>query len=351
MHKTEDFNYTQAFKLESGESLPGFQLRFTTYGKLNKAQDNVVWVCHALTANANFLDWWEGMFGKGKLYDPSQYFIICANILGSCYGSTGPLSINPKTGQPFFHSFPPLTNRDMVRAFDLLRQYLGIEHIHTVIGGSLGGQHALEWAIMRPDKISHLIQICSNAQHSPWGIAFNESQRMAIENDTTWPESHPEAGLMGLRTARSIALLSYRNYQTYQKTQSETTPTKLDGFRASSYQQYQGEKLAKRFNAFSYWILSKAMDSHHVGRGRGNIVHALKEVRAQALFLGVTSDILFPLSEQEFLAKHVPGAHLAAIESIYGHDGFLIETAALTQKIKTFYEQANIEATPHENKQ
>lgn len=337
MHQTEDFIYSEKFELESGEYLPGFRLRFTTYGRLNEARDNVIWICHALTANANFMDWWNGLFGKDKLYDPEKYYIICANMPGSCYGSTGPLSINPESGQPFYHDFPQLTNRDMVRTFDLLRQYLDITRIHTVIGGSLGGQHALEWAIMQADKIQHLIQLCSNAQHSAWGIAFNESQRMAIENDPSWKENHPEAGLQGMRTARGIALLSYRHYRTYQKTQAETTSDKLDTYRASSYQQYQGDKLARRFNAYSYWILSKAMDSHNVGRDRGTVIHALEKIRAHALFLGVSTDLLFPVNEQEFLARHVAGAQLSVVDSDYGHDGFLIEVDALSNEIRHFY--------------
>jgi len=337
MHRTEDFIYQDNFELEPGGYLPGFQLRFTTYGQLNEKRDNVIWVCHALTANADFLDWWKGLFGSGKLYDPEKYFVVCANALGSCYGSTGPLSTNSISGKPFFHDFPQLTNRDIVRAFDLLRQHLGIELIHTVIGGSLGGQHALEWAIMRPDKIKHLVQLCSNAQHSPWGIAFNESQRMAIENDPSWTEDSPEAGLQGMRTARSIALLSYRHYQTYENSQLERDMDKLNAFKASSYQRYQGEKLARRFNAYSYWILSKAMDSHHVGRGRGSLKQALEKVQAHALFLGVSTDLLFPINEQEFLSRHVSRGQFAVINSAYGHDGFLIEIPRLEQEIGRFY--------------
>lgn len=339
MHQEDYFKYTEVFKLESGSTLPGFQLHYTTFGTLNEARDNVIWVCHALTANSNFLDWWEGLFGKGRLYDPDKHFVVCANMLGSCYGSTGPLSINPKTQKPFYHDFPPLTNRDMVKAFDLLRQALGIEQIHTLIGGSLGGQHALEWAIMEPDRMKHLIQLCSNAQHSPWGIAFNESQRMAIAQDPTWTNEEDEAGLQGMATARSIALLSYRHYRTYQKTQRETTNDKTDGYKASSYQKYQGEKLVRRFNAFSYWILSKVMDSHNVARGRESMQAALAQVKARALFLGVSTDILFPVSEQQFLAAHVKEAQLAIIDSEYGHDGFLIETSSLTDEIRHFYEK------------
>ncbi|MDF9798116.1 homoserine O-acetyltransferase [Catalinimonas alkaloidigena] len=340
MQREDNFIYEEQFMLESGESLPGFQLRYTTFGQLNEAKDNVIWVCHALTANANFLDWWEGLFGKGRLYDPEKYFIICANMLGSCYGSTGPLSINPASRKPYFHDFPLLSNRDMVKAFDLLRQSLGIDRIHTVIGGSLGGQHALEWAVMEPDRITHMVQLCSNAQHSPWGIAFNESQRMAIEQDPTWTNKDANAGMHGLATARSIALLSYRHYNTYQKTQSETTNGKVNHFKASSYQRYQGDKLVRRFNAYSYWLLSKAMDSHNVARGRAGMDEVLANVKAQSLFLGVSTDILFPVSEQQFLSDRVANAQLAIIDSDYGHDGFLIEIPSLTREIRRFYEKA-----------
>lgn len=339
MLHTEDFQYQPSFELELGGSLPGFQLRFTTFGSMNRDKTNVVWVCHALTGNANVLDWWPGLFGKGMLYDPEQYFIICANMLGSCYGSTGPLSVNPLTRQPFYHDFPVLTNRDMLRSFDLLRQHLGIARIDTLIGGSMGGQHALEWSIMHPDCVTNLIQIASNAQHSPWGIAFNETQRMAIEQDATWQHNHPDAGLNGMKTARAIALLSYRHYRTYEKTQSEDADAPTDHYRASSYQQYQGEKLARRFNAFSYWTLSKAMDSHHVGRDRGGIVRAIQAVKARCLFVGMKTDLLFPLIEQEFLARHVPKATLSVLDSDYGHDGFLIETAKLTEAITAFYDK------------
>lgn len=339
MVKTDIFQYNQTFELESGTSLPGFQLQYSTLGKLNKDKSNVVWVCHALTGNSDFTEWWPGLFGNGFLFDPEKHFVICANMLGSCYGSTGPLSVNPLTGKPFFHDFPQITNRDIVNSFDLLRQHLRIENIHTLMGGSMGGQHALEWAIMHPDRIEYLIQIASNARHSPWGIAFNEAQRMAIEHDASWQTNTPEAGMNGMRAARAVALLSYRNYRTYEKTQSEDTDEKLNQFRASSYQRYQGDKLYRRFNAYTYWILSQAMDSHNVGRGRGGISHALKKIKARSLFVGVRSDVLFPLSEQEFLAKHVPHASLAVIDSDYGHDGFLIEIGTLAKSIAAFYER------------
>src|SRR5690606_25880391 len=153
--------------------------------------------------NATVTDWWEGLFGIGKLYNPEEYTIICANSLGGCYGSTGPLSVNPETGIPYYNDFPFLTNRDIVRAFDLLREHLGIKAIHTLIGGSLGGQQALEWSILVPKLSENLIIIASNAFHSPWGIAFNESQRMAISLDKTWGEKNEKAGLEGMKIART----------------------------------------------------------------------------------------------------------------------------------------------------
>lgn len=329
--------------------LPGFQLAYTTFGRLNKERSNVVWVCHALTGSSDFTDWWAGLFGKGKLYDPEEWFVICANTLGGCYGSTGPLSLNPDTLQPFYHSFPQLTNRDIVRAFDLLRQELGLAQVHTLLGGSLGGQQALEWAVQQPEVFQCLVHVASNARHSAWGIAFNESQRMAIRQDSTWQQSIPEAGLEGLKTARAIAMLSYRHYKGYEETQQEPGNSITDNFRAASYQVYQGEKLAGRFNAYTYWYLSKAMDSHHIGRDRGGVGKALERLKARCLFVGVDTDLLFPVEEQRALHTQVPGSDFALIHSLYGHDGFLVETAQLSQAIQAFYETEKIKHLHYEN--
>ena len=275
---------------------------------LNSQKDNIIWVCHALTANADVADWWPGMVGSGALFDTDRYFIICANMLGSCYGSTNALSLNPRTQAPYFHDFPLLTNRDIVRAFDLLREDLAIEKIRMVIGGSLGGQQCLEWAIMQPEVFDKLVPIATNARHSPWGIAFNESQRMAIAADASWQENHPEAGLEGMRAARAIALLSYRNYDTYWNTQLEPNLEEYQDYRASSYQQYQGDKLKKRFHAFAYWTLSKAMDSQNLGRGRGSLEDALSQIEAETLVVGLPTDWLFPIEEQRFPADpYSPG--------------------------------------------
>ncbi|MPR32731.1 homoserine O-acetyltransferase family protein [Salmonirosea aquatica] len=332
------FKYPYTFTLESGRELPGFELAYTTCGTRSANDDNIVWVCHALTGSANAAEWWDGLVGANTHFDPSRHFIVCANVLGSAYGSTGPLSINPLTQQPYYHDFPTLTVRDVVAALDLLRQELEIERISVCLGGSLGGQQSLEWAIQEPDLFDELILIASNAVHSSWGIAFNESQRMAIQADASWTQASPEAGMLGMSAARSIALLSYRNYDTYNFTQARDNPDQIDEFRASSYQRYQGEKFMKRFNAFSYWVLSKVMDSHNVGRNRGGIVNALGMVKARTLVLGIKSDMLFPTVEQQFQARHIPDAEYQEIDSLYGHDGFLIEYKQLTQVIRAWQE-------------
>lgn len=330
------FNPSKTFELESGKRVNNLEIAYHTYGQLNAAQDNVVWVCHALTANSDVFDWWPGLFGENDLFNPNEYFIVCANNIGSPYGTTNPLSTNPLTGQPYYLAFPQFSVRDLAAAHCLLADHLGIKQVAVLIGGSLGGQQALEWAISDPDRINRLVLMATNAVHSPWGIAFNESQRLAISADQTFYANTPDGGAKGLKAARSIALLSYRGYDTYGTTQRETTNEKQDDFKASSYQHYQGEKLVKRFNAYSYWYLSKAMDGHNVGRGRLSIPGALHRVRAKTLVIGINTDLLFPVAEQKFLARHIPGAAYTEIKSCYGHDGFLIETGLLAKEIADF---------------
>ena len=324
------------FELECGEILPELEIHYHYTGELNENNSNVIWVCHALTANSDVEAWWPGMVGSGLAFDTDRYFILCANILGSCYGSTGPVSLNPHTGAKYGKEFPMVTVKDMVNAHQLLCDYLEIQQIQLITGGSLGGQQALEWAVVNPDLFAHLVPIATNAIASPWGIAFNESQRMAIQADPGFQAgqfSYPSAGL---RAARSIALLSYRNAQTYNKTQAETSKDKLQDFKACSYQQYQGEKLDKRFDHFSYYTLTKALDSQNLGRGRKSLESALIQIEVKTMVIGISSDLLFPVHEQRFIAKHIPGASLIEIDSFYGHDGFLLEVDQLTKAITNF---------------
>lgn len=333
------FHHKQAFKLESGKELPDFHLEYQTWGTLNADQSNVVWVCHALTANADAVDWWPGLVGPDCLFNPEEHYIICANMLGSCYGSSSATDINPLTGEPYFHDFPVYTIRDIVGTLELLRQHLKIEHIKVLLGGSMGGQQALEWAILKPEIFSYLIPIATNARHSAWGIAFNESQRLALAADPSWKERRADAGQAGLKAARAIAMLSYRHYDTYVEFQTDEEENKLEHFRATTYQSYQGDKLVKRFNAFAYYYLSKAMDSHHLGRGRGSVEEALSLIQAKTLVIAISSDLLFPQQEQEYIAKHIPGAQFVSVDSRYGHDGFLIETESLSVHIQSFIQR------------
>jgi homoserine O-acetyltransferase len=333
------FRHSASFTLECGITIPGYHLAYHTYGTLK--ENNVVWIFHALTANSDPTDWWPGLVGEGKLFDPSKYFIVCVNMPGSCYGSVGPLEQIQGSREFYYHAFPFFTTRDMIRAYQPLKQQLGISKIHIGIGGSMGGQQLLEWAIEEPALFEHIIPIATNAWHSPWGKAFNESQRWCIESDPGWKKRSPDAGLEGMKLARSVALLSYRHYQTYDLFQNDENTGSLSNYKAASYQQYQGEKLAKRFNAFSYYALLRSMDSHHVGRHRKDAATALQQITAAALVIGLTSDILFPLSEQKYLATHIPNAKYAEIDSVYGHDGFLLEYEAIEKEIMQFLKNNN----------
>jgi homoserine O-acetyltransferase/O-succinyltransferase len=333
--------HNHPFVTESGTSLPGLEIAYHTWGKLNKKGDNVIWVCHALTANSDVETWWPGMVGEEMIFDIKKYFVVCANILGSCYGTTGPLSENPETSQPWLNDFPVITVRDAVRLHEILRVHLGISVIHTIIGSSIGGYQALEYSIMYPVVIKRLIFIASNARQSPWAIAFNESQRLSIEADSSFFANDTEGGKKGLKAARSIALLSYRTAYAYNQTQAEETDDKFISFRASSYQAYQGDKLVNRFNPWSYYRLTQFSDSHNVGRGRGGVINALKKVKASTLCIGIKSDILFPVTEQKFVAENVKDGQYSEIDSFFGHDGFLIEAGQVSAVIRKFWKETS----------
>lgn len=332
----ETVHFNDIIELEGGGVLKGVDVAFHAYGTMNNERSNVIWVCHALTANSDVEAWWPGMVGPGQLFDTNRYFVICANIPGSCYGTSGPLSLNPETGEAYYSDFPMVSVRDMVKVHQLLRNHLRISRIFMITGGSLGGQQALEWAVTEPDLFDYLVPIATNAIASPWGIAFNESQRMALEADCSFGKREEGAGNAGMRAARSIALLSYRTGHAYNKTQEDENKNLLEGFRAASYQRYQGDKLVKRFNAYSYYFLSKALDSHNLGRNRGGVDNALKGIKAKTLALGIETDLLFPVNEQKRIATGVPGGHYVEIESFYGHDGFLLEVEKITHAVRAF---------------
>jgi len=339
----QHFTYNHSFKLESGEELPSLEIAYHTYGELNKKKNNVIWICHALTANSDAADWWSGLVGEEKIFDTKEYFIVCANILGSCYGSSGPLSTNPQTGKKYYSTFPQVTIRDMVNAHILLKRYLGIEKIFIGAGGSMGAYQILEWVVMEPKVFEKTILMNTSAKESAWGIAIHTAQRLAIEADATWRNHSDEGGAQGLKAARAMGMLTYRNYETFARQQTDEDHSKLDHYKPSSYIHHQGDKLIKRFHAYSYWLLTKSMDSHNIFRGRmtkapdsyrEQMADVLKTIKAKTLVMGISSDMLCPNAEQHFLAKHIPYITLKIIDSSYGHDGFLIEWEKITKAIR-----------------
>ena len=328
------YHYKSGFTFENGASLPEISIAYHTYGTLNAAKDNVVWVCHHLTANSNAVDWWPGMVGTGCIINPEEHFIVCANILGSCYGSTGPLAVDPEKNQPYYSDFPFPTIRDMVKAHILLREHLGIDKINLLIGGSMGGYQALEWCIMEKDIIEKMVLLATSPAESAWGIAIHTAQRLAIEADSTWKDHSHFAGSKGLKAARAIGMLTYRNYNIMVQNQTDTDNEKIDDFKASSYINYQGEKLVRRFNAYCYWLLTKSMDSHNIARGRNaKIETILQSIQQNTLLIGVTNDILCPLEQQQVMADNIPNSTFVTIDSTYGHDGFMVETEKVSAHI------------------
>lgn len=325
----KQYIHDKPFALELGGVLPQLTIAYHTYGTLNEARDNVIWVCHALTANSDVADWWPHTVEEGRFLDPTDNFIICANILGSCYGTTGPMHTNPATGRPYYRDFPCYTMRDIVDAHRVLADALGIGRIKMLVGSSVGGFQAVEWAVTEPERFERLVLLATDAKASPWTVAIDETQRMAIEADPTFFEDRPDGGMAGLSAARAIGLLTYRGGSGYNLTQQTADEAYTGIHRASTYQQHQGDKLVRRFDAYSYYAILRAFDTHNVGRGRGGVAAALSRISCPTLVVGVTTDILFTPAEMRALAAMIPGAEYREIRSEFGHDGFLVETDQL----------------------
>lgn len=333
------FRSSEPFVLESGATIENLEIAYHTYGTLNEAADNVVWVCHALTANSDVADWWPHTVAPGRFLDPEKWFVVCANILGSHYGTTGPLHINTLTGKPYFSDFPAFTIRDIVEAHRRLASMLGIGHIHALVGSSVGGFQAVEWAVEEPARFDRLILIATDAKASPWTIAIDETQRMAIKSDASYGEPRADAAMNGLAAARAIGLLSYRGSEGYNLTQQNRPDAPEEAFplhRAVTYQRYQGEKLCRRYNAYSYVAILDAFDTHDVGRGRGGLVAALGRIMCPTLVVGITTDIIFTPDEMKLLASRIPGARYEELSSPFGHDGFLVEHDRLNELLLPF---------------
>ncbi|GAB6281932.1 MAG: homoserine O-acetyltransferase [Ignavibacterium sp.] len=365
------FDENNPFILENGEKLFTVEVAYQTYGELNSDRTNAILLCHALTGSANAagliskdellnsqnhkflfqynemnfgkIGWWNDLVGPNKTFDTNKYFVVCSNFLGGCYGTTGPTSINTKTNKIYGLDFPSYSIRDMVKLQSHLIKYLGINKLKTIAGGSLGGMQVLEWAIMFPDIVESIIPIATAAKHSDWAIGFNKLARQAIFNDPKWNngkyESQPNDGLS---LARMIAMTSYRSFKNFNlKFQNEVLPSQNGKFQRDKYQvenylNYQGDKLVKRFDANTYLYITYAIDQHNVGRDRARIEDVLGNIKIPSLNIGISSDTLYPAEEQKEIASKIPNAKYFEIESIYGHDAFLIEFQQLNKIISEF---------------
>ncbi len=333
--------FPQSFITEGGFELPEPTVAYQTWGELNQARDNAVLVCHALTGNSDARDWFGGLFGAGQTLDPERQFIICPNVPGSCYGSTGPTDTNPETGTPYRTDFPQITVRDMVRQQQLLLDELGVRGIELVIGGSLGGMQALEFCIM-DERPQAGICIGMGKAHSPWQIGISHTQRQVIYNDPNWNNGYytdkrpPEKGLA---IARMIAMNSYRSPNDFEGKFGRELRDNSERFEVESYLDYQGQKLAERFDAVSYVRLTQSMDSHDAARGRGSYKDVLGKVNIPILAAGIDSDMLYPVHEQKELAELLPLGQYGEIQSPYGHDAFLIEFDQMNDLFTSFLKQ------------
>ncbi len=332
-----EWNTGEEFCFEAGGKLDSITLVYHTSEREYRPGDRVVWICHALTGNSDAEDWWPQIVGPDKMVDTQKDFVVCVNMLCSSYGSSGPASINPSTGKPYLLDFPSTTVRDIVSADILVRKHLGIESIDILIGPSIGGYQAIEWVVREPDVIKKAIFIATFCRVTPFITALNETQRMALRADSSFLEAASlEGGKAGLACARTVALVSYRTEEGYNITQAEKDDDTLFADRAASYQRYQGKKLVDRFDAYSYWYLSNALDSVNVGRGRGGVAKALSLIKAKCVMIGIDSDVLFPPRELRTMVSQIPNCSYHEIHSVFGHDGFLIENDQLSKILEEY---------------
>lgn len=327
MTKLESHTFDKPFVTEGGATIPEPTVTYQSWGTLNRKRDNVILVCHALTGNTEADEWFGGLFGPGRTLDPEQHFIICPNVLGSCYGTTGPTSTNPKTGELYQADFPRITIRDIVGLQQRLLDVWEINGIEMVIGGSMGGMQALEWSIM-DERIYSAALLGMGKKHRPWAIGISHTQRQAIYNDPNWnggfySQDHPPTE--GLALARMIAMNSYRHPSDFDEKFSRRLQDGTDQFEVESYLSYQGQKLIERFDAVSYVRLTQAMDSHDIARDRPGYKEVLQQLTIPITVIGINSDLLYPPEECRELAKLLPRAQYKEITSPHGHDAFLIE--------------------------
>ncbi|WP_269525667.1 homoserine O-acetyltransferase MetX [Coraliomargarita parva] len=354
-----DFVSKEPFRFESGGTIPELTLRYETYGHLNAAKDNAVLICHALTGNHHVAGvhnleerkqgWWNFMVGPGKPIDTSRYFVICSNVLGGCSGSTGPESINPATGTRYNLDFPKLTVGDMVNAQAMLLDHLGVDKLHSVIGGSMGGMQTLQWAIAYPERVGSYIALACCARHNAQAIAFNDTGRQAIISDPSWMQgNYPDGGqpAEGLSVARMMAHITYLS-DTGMEAKFGRKRRKADAkehfdveFEVESYLRYQGQAFVSRFDANTYLYLTKALDRFDLYGPEGKLDETLHAVTAPGLVVGFTSDWLYPPQGNREIAEALlrlgKDATYVELEMDAGHDSFLLCSPKLDELIRGF---------------
>jgi len=360
------FAEERPFVLEGGGQLRRVTVAYETWGDLDAEASNAVLVCHALTGDSHAAGrsgpghptegWWAPLIGPGRALDTNRLFVVCVNVLGGCQGSTGPSSIDAATGSPYGSTFPVVSIRDMVRTQAAVADHLGIGRWLAVVGGSMGGMQALEWAVMYPDRVRGLAAIATTAAASAQQIALSGVQRSAIALDANWRggdyyDAAPGEGPhMGLAIARQSAQITYRTEQVFNERFGRKQLDPLDDrftlwqrFDVEGYLDYHGAKLARRFDANSYLVINRAMDLHDVGRGRGGMERALARITAPVLTLAIDSDTLYPPYQQELIHETVSSlggdATHVQITSPDGHDAFLLETDAVGDALLPFLSQ------------
>ncbi len=355
LHTNKLRTYTfDSLPLQCGGSLSPITLAYETWGRLNAEGTNAILITHALTGNSHAHDverpgdpkaaWWNPLIGPGRTFDTTRSFVICSNVLGSCYGSTGPSSLDPCTGRPYGMRFPVITIRDMVRAQRMLLEQLGVKQLAMVAGGSIGGQQALEWAVTYPELVQKVAVVAATAALTAQAVAFSEVERQAITADPAWQGGNYAPGqgpTTGLSIARMLAMITYqseeamemrfaREHARHSTIPSPSCSPDLGGrFDVENYLYYQGKALVHRFDANSYLYISRAMDLYDVSEGYPSLEAALRRLRSKALFIGIRSDFLFPAARVRWLAEQVRSlggdATYVELDSPHGHDAFLKE--------------------------
>lgn len=315
-----------AFTFEDGRTVAEAPVAYATWGRLNEAADNALVVCHALTGDPRADAWWGPLIGPGRAFDTDRFFVVCLGVIGSPYGTLSPLTRNPATGEPYGMDLPQATIRDTVRLHRQALEALGVRGVALVAGGSMGGMQVLEWGF-EGDFVRAMLPLAVGGRHSAWCVAWSEAQRQAIFADARWREGRYPPGdppAAGLAAARMMAMVSYRSRGSFEARFGRDRAGG-DAFAVEGYLRYQGEKLVRRFDAACYVHLTRQMDTHDVARGRGRYEAALARLTQPTLVVGFDTDVLYPVAEQQELAALMPRASLAVVETLHGHDAFLIE--------------------------